>query len=48
MNTNVVDANGIPRRITPAEVVLNWQTQNVCAQNQQLKKIEEKVDDVAR
>ena len=40
LNLLVKEADGTPRRVSPAEEVLNWQSENLIAQNKILKQID--------
>ena len=41
-NPPIKDADGTPRKVSPAEEVLNWQSENLIAQNKILKRINKK------
>ncbi|PON33365.1 hypothetical protein PanWU01x14_353430, partial [Parasponia andersonii] len=43
LNPTTRDPDGTTKKISPAEVVLNWQTENMIAQNSVLQKIDQKV-----
>ena len=40
LNLLVKEADGTPRRVSPVEEVLNWQSENLIAQNKILKQID--------
>ena len=42
LNPTIKDADGTPKKISPAEEVLNWQSENLIAQNKILKKIDKR------
>uniref|UniRef100_A0A803PTZ0 Uncharacterized protein n=1 Tax=Cannabis sativa TaxID=3483 RepID=A0A803PTZ0_CANSA len=43
LNPNIREADGTLKKITPAEVVLNWQMESMLAQNKTLQQIDEKL-----
>ncbi|GMN61755.1 hypothetical protein TIFTF001_030839 [Ficus carica] len=46
LNSRTVEPDGTSKRVTPAEAVLNWQTENLIAQNKVLQKINHKLSQV--
>ncbi|KAF4375467.1 hypothetical protein F8388_024126 [Cannabis sativa] len=46
LNLNIREADGTLKKITPAEAALNWQTDNMLAQNKTLQQIDEKLSTV--
>ena len=42
LNPPVKDADGTPRKVSPAEEVLNWQSENLITQNKILKQIDKR------
>ncbi|GMN28397.1 hypothetical protein TIFTF001_047885, partial [Ficus carica] len=46
LNSRTVEPDGTIKRVTPAEAVLNWQSENLIAQNKVLRKIDHKLSQV--